>query len=65
MNEVASTGMNAVVTSLTTAVSAENLWGVVGSVVPIIAISVLFGLGYWLVRRILSTYKRPSSKRAV
>lgn len=65
MNEVAATGMNAVVTSLTTAVSAQNLWGIVGNVVPIIAISVLFGLGFWLVRRILSTYKRPSSKRAV
>lgn len=58
MNEVATTGMNAVITSLTTAVSAENLWGIVGNVVPILAISVLFGLGFYLVKRILNKVKR-------
>lgn len=58
MNEVAVTGMNTVVTSLTTAVSAENLWGIVGNVVPILAISVLFGLGFYLVKRILNKIKR-------
>ena len=58
MDEVAVTGMNAVVSSLTTAVSAENLWGIVGNVVPILAISVLFGLGFYLVKRILNKIKR-------
>ena len=51
MNEVE--GMDAVVTSLTTSLSATNLWGIVGSVVPFLAISVLFGLGFYLVKRII------------
>lgn len=51
MNEVQ--GMEAVVTSLTTSLSASNLWGIVGSVVPFLAISVLFGLGFYLVKRII------------
>lgn len=51
MNEVQ--GMDAVVTSLTTSLSATNLWGIVGSVVPFLAISVLFGLGFYLVKRII------------
>ena len=51
MNEVE--GMEAVVTSLTTSLSASNLWGIVGSVVPFLAISVLFGLGFYLVKRII------------
>ena len=51
MNEVQ--GMDAVITSLTTSLSAANLWGIVGSVVPFLAISVLFGLGFYLVKRIL------------
>lgn len=45
------TGMEAVVSSLTTELSAANLWGVVGQAVPIIAVTVLFALGFYLVRR--------------
>lgn len=52
------TGMDAVITSITTALSADNLWGIVGSIVPILAISVLFGLGFYLVKRILNKVKR-------
>lgn len=51
-------GMEAVITSLTTALSAANLWGIVGNVVPFLAISVLFGLGFYLVKRILNKVKR-------
>lgn len=51
-------GMEAVITSLTTQLSATALWGVVGSVVPFLAISVLFGLGFYLVKRILNKTKR-------
>lgn len=51
-------GMEAVITSLTTSLSAANLWGVVGNVVPFLAISVLFGLGFYLVKRILNKTKR-------
>lgn len=51
-------GMEAVITSLTTALSAANLWGIVGDVVPFLSISVLFGLGFYLVKRILNKVKR-------
>lgn len=51
-------GMEAVITSLTTALSAANLWGIVGNVVPFLAISVLFGLGFYLVKKILNKVKR-------
>lgn len=52
------TGMDAVITSLTSSLSGANLWGVVGSVVPFLAISVLFGLGFYLVKRILNKTKK-------
>ena len=52
------TAMNNVVSSIGTAVSAENLWGIVGNIVPILAISVLFGLGFYLVKRIINKIKR-------
>lgn len=52
------TGMEAVITSLTSSLSAANLWGIVGTVVPFLAISVLFGLGFYLVKRILNKVKR-------
>lgn len=51
-------GMEAVITAITTALSADNLWGVVGNTVPFLAISVLFGLGFYLVKRILNKVKR-------
>lgn len=51
-------GMKAVITALTTSLSAENLWGIVGEVVPFLAISILFGLGFYLVKRILNKTKR-------
>lgn len=56
--EGGATGMEAVITSLTTSLSSANLWGVVGTVVPFLAISVLFGLGFYLVKRILNKTKR-------
>lgn len=46
--------MENVITSLTTSLSSTNLWGVVGDAVPLIAISVLFGLGFGLVRKVLN-----------
>lgn len=52
------TGMTAVITSLSTTLSAANLWEIVGNVVPIIGISVLFGLGFYLVKRTLNKMKR-------
>lgn len=60
MNNVVEGGnvMNNVVTSIGTAVSADNLWGIVGNIVPILAISVLFGLGFYLVKRIMNKIKK-------
>lgn len=54
----AATGMSAVISSLTTTLSAENLWGIVGNIIPILGISVLFGLGFYLVKRILNKVKK-------
>ena len=51
-------GMHAVITSLTSTLSAANLWDIVGEVVPVIGISVLFGLGFYLVKRVLNKIKR-------
>lgn len=56
-NEVV-TGMEAVVTSLTTTLSADSLWAVVGEIVPFLGICTLFGLGFYLVKRILNKAKR-------
>lgn len=56
-NEVA-TGMEAVVSKLTTTLSSDALWGVIGSVVPFLGICTLFGLGFYLVKRILNKAKR-------
>ena len=61
MNEVVVGGgatMAEVVTSVSNSLSAANLWGIVGEVVPILAISVLFGLGFYLIKRILNKIKR-------
>lgn len=56
MNET--TDMTAVITSLTTTLSASNLWEIVGNVVPFIGVSVLFGLGFYLVKRVINKIKR-------
>lgn len=50
--------MTNVVSSVGTALSASNLWGIVGEIVPLLAISVLFGLGFYLVKRIINKIKR-------
>ena len=52
------TGMKAVITALTTKLSADALWGIVGEIVPFLAICTLFGLGFYLVKRILNKAKR-------
>ena len=58
MNETGGAGMEAVVTSLTSTMSATNLWQIVGTVIPFLGISVLFGLGFYLIKRILNKVKR-------
>lgn len=56
MNET--TDMTSVITSLTSTLSASNLWEIVGNVVPFIGVSVLFGLGFYLVKRVINKIKR-------
>lgn len=43
--------MENTVTAITSAVTPEALWGIVGTVVPIVLIVTLFSLGFYLVRR--------------
>lgn len=50
--------MENVVSSIATTLSPAELWGQVGAVVPILGISVLFGLGFYLVKRIINKAKR-------
>lgn len=50
-NEVVTTGMEAVITKLTTTLSADNLWGVFATAVPLIGVVTLVALGFFLVRR--------------
>ena len=45
------TGMANVISSLTTTLSAANLWEVVGTAVPLIGVVTLVALGFYLVRR--------------
>lgn len=51
------TGMEAVVTSITTTLSAANLWAIVGNVIPILGIVILFALGFGLVMRLVNRLK--------
>lgn len=55
------TGMAAVITKLSTTLSADALWGVFGEVVPIIGITVLVALGFYLVRKAI---KKASKAKA-
>lgn len=49
MEEVS--GMGNVISSLTTTLSAANLWEVIGTAVPLIGVVTLVALGFYLVRR--------------
>lgn len=49
--EGAVTGMEAVITALTTTLSADNLWGIFAKAVPLIGVVTLVALGFFLVRR--------------
>lgn len=45
------TGFEAVVDALTTGLSPANLWGELGTVVPMLIIFFLFGLGLYFLRK--------------
>lgn len=51
-------GMSAVVSSITSTLSASALWGIVGEIVPILGIVILFALGFGLVMRLVNRMKK-------
>lgn len=59
--EMEEVGMNTVIASLNSSLSADTLWGVFGQFVPIISTTTLVALGFFLIRRAL---KRVSKMRA-
>lgn len=44
-------GMDAVVSELTTSLSAANLWAVFADIIPFVAVVTLVALGFYLIRR--------------
>lgn len=54
--------MENVIASLTTSVSATNLWTEVGHAVPLIAVGVLFGLGYYIVKKATKGLSRAKQR---
>ena len=50
--------MENVVTALSSGLSASVLWGEVATIMPFVIISVLFGLGFYLVKKVLNKIKR-------
>lgn len=58
MNETVVSGMEAVMNTLNTGLSANALWGTVGSVVPFVITTTLFALGFYLVKRAINKAKK-------
>lgn len=58
------TGMSAVVTSLTTGLSAANLWAEVANVAPLIIIVTLFALGVRVLNKNLKAAKNEKQGKA-
>lgn len=56
------TSMNTVVTSLTTNLASEDLWGVVGDIVPFLTIGVLFALGLYFVRKAIKGVSKGKAR---
>ena len=54
--------MDTFVTSLTAVITPTALWGVVASVAPVIAITVLFSLGLYFVRRQVKAVAKGKAK---
>ena len=50
--------MENVVTALTTGLSATAMWEQVSAVVPLLVITTLFALGFYLVKRVINKTKR-------
>lgn len=51
--EGATTGMDSIVTQLTTGVTVETIWGVVSDVMPFVIIMIIVSLGLVVLRRVI------------
>lgn len=51
MEEEVLSGMDNVITTMSTALSANNLWEIFGKIIPFAAVVTLFALGVYFVRR--------------
>ena len=54
--------MGNAVTTLSTTVSADALWGVFATAVPYISVVVLVGFGFYLVRRMIKGVSKGKAK---
>lgn len=54
--------MTNAITSLSTTVSSDALWGVFGSAVPYIGVVVLVGFGFYLVRKMIKGVSKGKAK---
>lgn len=52
------TGMQAVVNTLNTSLSAGNIWAVIGNVMPFAVTLTLVGLGFYLINKYLKKARR-------
>lgn len=54
--------MGNAVSTLSTTVSSDALWGVFGQAVPYIGVVVLVGLGFYLIRRMIKGVSKGKAK---
>lgn len=54
--------MSNAISTLSTTVSSDALWGVFGSAVPYIGVVVLVGFGFFLVRRMIKGVSKGKAK---
>lgn len=50
------------ITTLSTTVNADSLWGVFGSAIPFISVVVLVGFGFYLVRKMIRGVSKGKAK---
>lgn len=62
MREGVASGMTNAISTLSTTVSADALWGVFANAVPYIGVVVLVGFGFYLVRRMIKGVSKGKAK---
>lgn len=55
-------GMNTAISTLSTTVSADALWGVFNSAIPYIGVVVLVGFGFYLIRKMIKGVANGKAK---